>query len=91
MAQGDLAAARVFYEESLDIGKRLAAADPSSAERQRDVWVSMWRLAHFPDSEITWRDVVSVMEDMHRRGVLAPTDVRSLEDVRRQAAAGATR
>ena len=91
VAQGDLAAARRLYQESLEIAKRLAAADPSSAARQRDAWSSMWRLTRFPDSGITWQQVVSVMEDMHRRGVLAPPDVRYLEDARRQAAAGATR
>ncbi len=91
VAQGDLAGARGLYQESLAIRQRLAAADPSSAERQRDVLSSMWRLTRFPDSGVTWRHVVSAMEDMQRRGVLAPTDVRYLEDARRQAAAGATR
>jgi hypothetical protein len=43
----------------------------------------MWRLTRFPDSGITWQHIVSVMEDTHRRGVLAPTDVRYLEDARR--------
>ena len=41
VAQGDLAGARSRYQDSLDIAKRLAAADPSSASLQRDVSVSL--------------------------------------------------
>jgi hypothetical protein len=40
------------------------AADPSSASLQRDVWVSMWRLAELPDTGVTWQQVVAAMEDM---------------------------
>ena len=85
VAQGDLAGARSRYQDSLDIRKRLAAADPSSASLQRDVWVSMGKLASMAGTGVTWQQVVDVMEDMQRRGVLQPTDVRFLDEARRKA------
>jgi predicted protein tyrosine phosphatase len=85
-AQGDLEGARVRYQESLEIAKRLAAKDPSSASLARDVWLSMWRLMKFSESGITWASIVAVMEDMHRRGVLDPADGRLFEEARQKAA-----
>ena len=43
VAQGDLAGAKQRYQESLEIHKRLSAADPSSASLRRDVSVSLER------------------------------------------------
>jgi len=40
VAQGDLVGARARFQESLELIKRLAAADPSSASLQRDLSVS---------------------------------------------------
>ena len=85
VAQGDLAGARSRYPDSLDIAKRLAAANPSSASLQRDVWVSMWNLASTGGTGVTWQQVVDAMEDMQRRGVLQPVDVRFLDEARRKA------
>ena len=44
VAQGDLAGAKQRYQESLEIRKRLSAADPSSASLQRDVSLSLNKL-----------------------------------------------
>ena len=82
--QGDLGGARARYQESLELIKRLAAADPSSASLQRDVWVSLWRLVQFLDSGVTWRKVAEAMEAMQARGTLFPNDVRFLEEARRR-------
>ena len=46
IAQGDLGGARGRYQEGLDIFKRLAAADPSSAALQRDVGASLNKLGN---------------------------------------------
>ncbi len=43
-AEGDLAAARGHYEESLEIDRALSASDPSSASARRDVSVSLNKL-----------------------------------------------
>jgi len=67
------------FQEGYDIVRRLAAAEPSSANLQRDVWTSMFRLQRFPGSGITWAQIAAAMEDMHRRGVLFPNDVPFLE------------
>ena len=89
--QGDLGGARGRYQESLEMRKRLAAANPSSATLQRDVLISMVRLTRFPDSGVTWRQIIDTMEAMQARGVLRPADVSLLEEARRQVQAPATR
>jgi hypothetical protein len=45
LAAGDLTRARTAAEESLVIARKLAAADPSNADWQRDVGVSLNTLA----------------------------------------------
>jgi hypothetical protein len=47
----------------------------------------MWRLVKLPGSGITWAQIAGVMETMQKRGVLAPSDVRFLEQARLNAAA----
>ena len=44
VVQGDLAGAKLRYQEASDILKRLSSADPSSARLQRDVSVSLNKL-----------------------------------------------
>lgn len=41
---GDLAAARRYYEIGMKAAEKLAAADPTSAEAKRDLWVSRNKL-----------------------------------------------
>ncbi|MBN8284911.1 tetratricopeptide repeat protein, partial [Zoogloea sp.] len=55
VAAGDLAAARRSFEDSLQIARRLAAANPGSAEAQRDVSVSLEKLGdvHVAAGELT--------------------------------------
>jgi tetratricopeptide (TPR) repeat protein len=52
MKAGDLSGAKERFEESLKVSERLAQQNPGSAEAQRDVWVSMWRLAGIDGSWI---------------------------------------
>ena len=91
MALGDLGAARARFQEGLEIAKKLAAADPSSASLQRDVVGSLWRLTSFPESGVTWAQVVTKLEDMQARGVLFPSDAKYLEQARRNAQQAASR
>jgi hypothetical protein len=86
VAQGDLAGARARFSESLAIRQRLAAADPSSAILQRDVLVSLFKLAQMPNSGVRWAQVLVQGEDMQRRGVLSPRDGAALEQIRALAA-----
>jgi len=82
LAQGDGPGALQAYRESEVTFKRLAASDPSNAGWQRDLWVSLWRLRDFPESGVSWGQVVERMEDMDARGVLLPTDRQFLEIAR---------
>jgi hypothetical protein len=49
-AAGDLAAARTSYQASLDIATRLAAANPSNTQWQRDLSVAQQRISDLDDS-----------------------------------------
>jgi tetratricopeptide (TPR) repeat protein len=85
VAQNDLPSARARFQESYDIAKRLAAADPSSASLRRDVVVSLWKLAGLENTSAAWEQVVSTLEDMQRRGVLRPADARLIDEARAKA------
>jgi hypothetical protein len=74
------------YEASLAVAERLAAANPSSAEAQRDVWVSLWRLASLEGTGVAWKDVLARMEAMQAAGTLFPADQPFMEQARRLAA-----
>jgi hypothetical protein len=86
--EGDLPAARKAYEDSLAIAKDLRARDPQNSEWARDLWVTMWRLADLGDAGVSWGQVCDAMEDMHRRGVLLPTDADFLAQARAKAGRG---
>jgi len=45
MPSGDGTEALAAYQESLDIGRKLAAQDPGNAEAQRDAFVSLTKVA----------------------------------------------
>jgi hypothetical protein len=86
VAAGDLAGARQSFEESHQILARLAAANPTSAAAQRDVAVSLWKLASLPNGPVRWSDVAEALRGMQARGVLGPQDVQFLEEAERRAA-----
>ena len=86
VAQGNLAPALDSYRASLAIAERLAQADPGNAGWQRDVWVSLWRLAKIEGTGVSWAQVLERMEAMRARGVLLPTDEPYLEQARTLAA-----
>ncbi len=85
--QGNLAGALESYRASMRIRERLAQADPGNAGWQRDVWTSMWRLAGYSESGVTWSQIVDRIEAMERSGTLLPTDHHFLEQARRNAEA----
>ena len=83
---GDLAGAKARFDESLKVSEQLAEQNPGSAEAQRDVWVSMWRLANMEGGGVTWVQVLKRMEAMKARGVMLPTDEPFLKKARTLAA-----
>ena len=85
-AQGDLAGAAKAYDEALAISRRLAAADPTNAVLQRDVFVSLWKLATAKADGVRWADVLAQLESMDRKGILLPSDRGALDEARQNAA-----
>ena len=53
VAEGDRAGARNAYEESLEIQRRLAGADPGNAEWARDLSLSLVRIGDVRVAEAT--------------------------------------
>jgi len=88
---GDLAGAKARFEACLGVSEKLAAQNPGSAEAQRDVWVSMWRMAKMEGSGVSWALVLARMQAMKDRGVLFPADEQFLEQARANAAGEAGR
>jgi hypothetical protein len=93
MAAGDRAGALTAYEESLEIGRRLAAADPGNADWARDLIFSHVKLAGVADDHAMVRkhyaDALAIAEDLMNKGRLAPADAWMIDDLRaRLAAAG---
>jgi tetratricopeptide (TPR) repeat protein len=65
VAQGDLTGARESYGKSLTIAEKLAAADPSSARLQRDLYISYIKIG---DVEVAQGDLTGARES-YRKGL----------------------
>jgi hypothetical protein len=75
----------------LRIRERLAAADPSNAGWQRDLWVSCWRIADVleksgdPSAIQFWRRAYEALSGMKRKGLfVSAQDERVLEQLRQK-------
>ena len=76
-----------LYQEALAIVRRLAAADPSNAGLQRDIAVSLWKLAGVSGSPVHWADVAGQLDGMRQKGQLAASDNANLAEAQKRAAA----
>ncbi len=89
-AEGDLAGALAHFGQSLAIVERLAAADPSNAGWQRDLYVSHWMLADLNErrgetqaAQVHWRQAYAVLKGIQERGLhVSPADLAGLEAIR---------
>ncbi len=75
VAEGDRAGALQAYEESLEIARRLAAADPGNAGWARDLIVSNVKLRRWPITAPWYealRGGLAIAEDLAKSGRLAP-------------------
>jgi hypothetical protein len=85
VALGEGEKARRFYQDALDLSRRLVAAEPQRADYQRDLAVSFSRMGridpeHAPDHI---RNAVAILRSLKERGALLPPDepwLGSLED-----------
>jgi hypothetical protein len=82
VARNDLAGAQAAYAEGLGIARKLAALDASSARAQRDVMVSLAKLAAMKAQGVTWAMVVQQLELMQSLGMIAPRDSWMLAEAR---------
>ena len=86
VAQGDIPAALIAYQEGLGIRRTLIQQDPRNAEWQQDLAVSRAKMTMI-DAENArdhWAKVVEILSDMQSRGDLLPGDVHKLEYARDQ-------
>ena len=86
VAQGDIPAALIAYQEDLEIAHTLSQQDPRNAEWQQDLEVSRAKMTMIDAENVRdhWAKVVEILSDMQSRGVLLPGDVHKLEYARDQ-------
>lgn len=86
VAQGDIPAALIAYQEGLGIRRTLIQQDPRNAEWQQDLAVSRAKMTMIDAENVRdhWAKVVEILSDMQSRGVLLPGDVHKLEYARDQ-------
>lgn len=83
-AKHDKDNALIQYEASLAIAQRLAQTDPSNTGWQRDVMVSLGRIAHIRDDIQSWQKVMDKLLEMKARNILAPSDEHLIGIVQEQ-------
>ena len=86
LQQGDLAAARRFYEQSLETRQRLAKADPSNAQAQQDVVASHFLLGtvyeaekQFAQASDEFRKALAIVEQLLAAGKFVEVSRRQRE------------
>ena len=62
MAAGKLAVARQAYAQALAIAERLAQADPSNTQWQRDLSVSYWKLGEVDSKQSKAGEALAMFE-----------------------------
>jgi tetratricopeptide (TPR) repeat protein len=76
---GDLSGAKARFEESLALAEKLAAANPGSAEAQRDLIVSCAKLAGIFPKQGWWAKTHAIALRLQQEGRLAPADAWMVE------------
>ncbi len=86
LSHGELSAAGMAFAQRLAITQGLARAEPRNAQAQRDVRVTMFKLAGLPGATVQWSDLVAQLEALAAKGPLARPDQEMLDEARRKAA-----
>jgi hypothetical protein len=87
VAAGDLAGAKRYFEQGLAIARKLAEADETNAQMQRDLAISYSKQATIAEQQGDpvaargwWRKCLDVFESMASRGWhISPGDLRFIE------------
>lgn len=83
----DVGAARALFEEDLTIARHLAKAEPQSAEAQRDVIISLVKLAEVSGDRNHWVEASQSADALARSGRMPQSDAWMVEALRKQVAA----
>ena len=79
-------AAKALYEEDLMIARHLAKTAPESADAQRDVIISLVKLAEVTKDKAHWNEARDAAEALNKAGRWPASDAWMLEALRKQAA-----
>jgi tetratricopeptide (TPR) repeat protein len=79
---GDTRGAIANFQASLSIRKKLGAADPTDAEIQDYVLITLWRLARLPGGDVAWPEVAAQYQSIKQAGHLAEDDEKVLASLR---------
>jgi hypothetical protein len=85
---GDLPKARALYEEDLTIARHLAKTNAASLNAQRNVVISLVKVAAVTNDRACWIEARDAAEALARAGKLLPSDAPLLEGLRKHVAAG---
>jgi tetratricopeptide (TPR) repeat protein len=77
--------AKALYEEDLMIARHLAKASPQSIEAQRDVIITLCKLAEATQDKRHWTEARDAVEALARQGKWPQADAWMLEALRKQA------
>lgn len=77
----------IIFDAGLKTTSVFPLPPPYNAKLQRDLWLVMWRLAPYAarSGGLTWQQVVSFMETIKSRNLLAREDEAYLEAARARA------
>jgi tetratricopeptide (TPR) repeat protein len=78
-AQADSLAA---YEQSLAVRRKLVATDPTNADYHEQLLRTLWRLARFPGSDVTWPAVLAEYQTVAKAGHLIAADTQVLQSLK---------
>ena len=79
VAAGDLAAARKYFEESLEIARALSRSNPSSALAKRDVSVILVKLGSATNDARYFQEALAILRVLDAEKRLAPRDKQFLQ------------
>ncbi len=82
---GNADAAKALYDEDLAIARHLAKQSPSP-DAERDVFITLVKLAEITNDKTQWQEARDIAEQMERAGRLPPSDAWILNALRERVA-----
>lgn len=77
--------AKALFEEDLMIARHLAKASPESVDAQRDVIITLCKLAEVTQDKRHWSEALGAVEALEKQGRWPQSDAWMLEALRKQA------